>query len=211
MAWRLLAWAAGIACRFGDAAEAIEKPSSTRGARATSVRSGARRRPTPARSLGPTNVDEAIDRCEEASSRPAGNRQSEGNVLAVLGGLYAMQGAFDPRARSARAPRAVRGAGPRDGRRPARDGGVEHRAARRRLEAAERELRRSYDALDAVSDGSSRPWLATSRRRSSSTVHFDEIDASNGRDVAADVDVATRHWRCRGDGRGPCGDAEVES
>ena len=88
----------GTACRFGDAAEASRsEPSSMRGGRATSARSGAPRRRTPAAaSLGPTHVDEAIDRCEAASradrGRPSVRRATSSPCSA---GLYAMQGAFD--------------------------------------------------------------------------------------------------------------------
>ena len=90
-------------CRFGDAAEASSEPSSMPGAQATSARSGAPRRPTPRQPPWARRVDEAIARCGRSRAdrrRP----QSEGNILAVLGGLYAMQGAFD----HARRPRRSR-------------------------------------------------------------------------------------------------------
>ena len=60
MAWRLLAWAAGTACCFGDAAEALPRRRACR--RAGDIRQE-RRAATYAASvsLGPTLVDEAID------------------------------------------------------------------------------------------------------------------------------------------------------
>ena len=96
MAYRLLAWSAGTACRFGDCRRGAER-AVEHARRAGDVRQ--ERRATTAyagaASLGPTHVDEAIARCESAIEQTAGDRQSEGNLLAVLGGLYAMQGAFD--------------------------------------------------------------------------------------------------------------------
>ena len=134
MAWRLLAWAAGTACRFGDAAEAsLHAVEHAR--RAGDVRQE-RRAATAyaaAASLGPTLVDEAIDRCESAIEQTGGDRQSEGIVLAVLGGALCDAGRVRPRAlpRRARA-RDLRGARTRDGNGAARHGGGGHRAARRR-------------------------------------------------------------------------------
>ena len=96
MACRLLAWSAGTACRFGDAADASERPSSTRDGRATSARSAA---PRPPMRAPPRSARRSSTRRSRAARRAleqtAGDRQSEGNLLAVLGGLYAMQGAFD--------------------------------------------------------------------------------------------------------------------
>ena len=96
MAWRLLAWSAGTACRFGDAADAAER-AVEHAQRASDVRQERRASTAYAGAalLGPTNVDEAIARCESCLEQTAGDRQSEGNLLAILGGLYAMQGSFD--------------------------------------------------------------------------------------------------------------------
>ena len=96
MAWRLLAWEAGTACRFGDAAEA-SLHAAEHARRAGDVRQERRAAAVYAASvsLGPTLVDEAIDRCESAIEKFGGDRQSEGIVLSVLATLYAMQGEFD--------------------------------------------------------------------------------------------------------------------
>ncbi len=72
MAWRLLAWAAGTACRFGDAAEARDesrRARPTRGRRPPGAAGGDGVRG--AASLGPTLVDEAIASLRGVlSSRP---------------------------------------------------------------------------------------------------------------------------------------------
>ena len=154
MAWRLLAWVAGTSCRFGDAADASER-AIEHARRAGDVRQE-RRAATAygaAASLGPTNVDEAIARCESCLEQTAGDRQSEGILLAMLAGLYAMQGSFDHA---------------RDlvtrGRTLLEELDLDVEAARADLEAwrvemlagdldaAERRLRRAYEALDAVGE-----------------------------------------------------------
>ena len=154
MAWRLLAWVAGTSCRFGDAADASER-AIEHARRAGDVRQE-RRAATAyggAALLGPTNVDEAIARCESCLEQTAGDRQSEGILLAMLAGLYAMQGSFDHA---------------RDlvtrGRTLLEELDLDVEAARADLEAwrvemlagdldaAERRLRRAYEALDAVGE-----------------------------------------------------------
>ena len=135
MAYRLLAWSAGTACRFGDAAAANAK-AVEHARHAGDVREERRAimAYAGAISLGPTNVDEAIGRCEEGLEATAGNRQSEGILLALLGGLYAMQGSFDHAREPRRAlARDARGARPRDGRRAHRHRGLACRDARRGL------------------------------------------------------------------------------
>jgi tetratricopeptide (TPR) repeat protein len=96
MAWRLRGWEAGAACRFGDCADAFSRALElARDARDVRQERRAATGYGVAASLGPTNVDDAIARCEWCIEQTAGDRQSEGNLLALLGGLYAMQGAFD--------------------------------------------------------------------------------------------------------------------
>ena len=154
MAWRLLAWEAGTACRFGDAAEA-SLHAAEHARRAGDVRQERRAAAVYAASvsLGPTLVDEAIDRCESAIEKFGGDRQSEGIVLSVLATLYAMQGEFD-HARSLAAR----------GRALFEELGLEMEKARLGMEAAGierlsgdlqsavRELQSAYDALDAVGE-----------------------------------------------------------
>ena len=154
MAWRLLAWSAGTACRFGDAADAAER-AVEHAQRASDVRQERRAATAYAGAalLGPTNVDEAIARCESCLEQTAGDRQSEGNLLAILGGLYAMQGSFDHARDLVTRGRVL-----------FEELDLEVEAARvdleawrvemlaRDLDAAERQLRRAYDALDAVGE-----------------------------------------------------------
>ena len=205
MAWRLLAWAAGTACRFGDAAEASRACESSTPARAGDVRQE-RRAATAyaaAASLGPTLVDEAIAPLRVGLEQTAGDRQSEGNLLAVLAGLYAMQGDVRPRARrsSARGRALFEELGLDVDAARARDGGVARRDARGRTSrrpSASSAPR--YDALDAVGERtSSRPSPGCSRRRCSSTEALDEASelCDRSRELATDADVATQAlWRC---------------
>ena len=202
MACRLLAWSAGAVCRFGDAAEASER-AVEHARRAGDVRQE-RRAATAyagAASLGPTNVDEAIARCEACLEQTAGNRQSEGNILAVLGGLYAMQGAFDHARTLVVRARAL-----------LEELGLEMDAARVGLEgwrvemlagdldAAERELRSSYDALDAVGERWLLPTVAGHLAQTllAQGAPLEEVESltDRARTLAADVDVASQAlWR----------------
>ena len=154
MAWRLLAWAAGTACRFGDAAEASRH--AVEHARAAGDIRQERRAATAyaaAASLGPTLVDEAIDRCEAAMAQTEGDRQSEAALLAVLSGLYAMQGEFEHARGLAARSRAVfdeLGLQMETARLGMDTGALERLAGN--LDGAATELRRAYDALDAVGE-----------------------------------------------------------
>ena len=153
LAWRLLAWSAGTACRFGDAADAAER-AVEHAQRASDVRQERRAATAYAGAalLGPTNVDEAIARCESSLEQTAGDRQSEGNLLAILGGLYAMQGSSTTPETSSRAAERSSKSWTR-----VEAARVDLEAWRveilaRDLDAAERQLRRAYDALDAVGE-----------------------------------------------------------
>ena len=203
MAWRLRAWAAGIACRYGDSVKANEQ-AIEHARRAGDVRQ--ERRATTAyagaTSLGPTNVDDAIRRCEECLAATNGDRQSEGNLLAILGGLYAMQGEFDHarslvgRARSLLV-----------------ELGVETEAAWVGIEAwrtellagdiaaAEQELRRSYDALDSYGEqytlSTVAALLAQTLLEEGAPLEEAESMTARSRELAGDGDIATQAlWRC---------------
>ena len=203
MAWRLLAWSAGTACRFGEAADASAE-AVEHARRAGDVRQE-RRAATAyaaAASLGPTLVDDAIARCESCLEQTTGDRQSEGNLLAVLGGLYAMQGAFD-HARDL----VVRGRGLLE------EIGLDVDAARAGIEAwrvemlageyetAERELRAANAALEALGE---RYFLSTILGLLAQTLlergaTLDDVDelCRRSRELATDDDVATQAvWRC---------------
>ena len=203
MAWRLLAWSAGTACRFGEAADASAE-AVEHARRAGDVRQE-RRAATAyaaAASLGPTVVDDAIARCESCLEQTVGDRQSEGNLLAVLGGLYAMQGAFD-HARDL----VARGRGCLE------EIGLDVDAARAGIEAwrvemlageydgAERELRAANAALEALGE---RYFLSTILGLLAQTLlergaSLDDVDelCRRSRELATDDDVATQAvWRC---------------
>jgi tetratricopeptide (TPR) repeat protein len=152
--WRLLAWTHGTACNFGLAAEAQENAlAEARLARDARQQSRAATAYAVAAVFGPTQVAEAIGRCEEMLEQVSGDRHSEGILLGYLASLLAMQGDFD-RARSLMA----RGSSLLE------ELGLQVEAALVDVEAwriemladdsiaAERELRRAYDSLSAVGE-----------------------------------------------------------
>jgi len=202
MAWRLLGWSAGTACRFGDCVAAEERAIDY-ARRAGDVRQ--ERRATTAyagaTSLGPTNVDDAIRRCEECLASTAGDRQSEGNLLAVLGGLYAMQGEFDHARQLISRARALLD-----------ELGLGTEAAWVGIEAwrtemfagdvaaAERELRRSYDALEAYGErytlSTVAGHLAQTLLEEAAPLEEAEAMAAKSRELASDGDISTQAlWR----------------
>ena len=201
MAWRLLAWAAGTACRFGDAAEASRK-AVEHARRAGDVRQE-RRAATAyaaAASLGPTLVDEAIDRCEAAMEQTAGDRQSEGHLLAVLAGLYAMQGEFEhARTLTARSRSIFEELGLQmENARLGMDTGAIERLAGN-LDGAARELRSAYDALDAVGETFARSTVAGFLAQTLlEQGALDEASAfcDRSRELTTEADIATQAlWR----------------
>ena len=202
MAWRLLAWSAGTACRFGEAANAADR-AVEHAQRAGDVRQERRAATAYAGAalLGPTNVDEAIARCESSLEQTAGDRQSEGNLLAILGALYAMQGSFD-HARDLVAR----------GRTLFEELDLDVEAARVDLEAwrvemlahdlntAERRLRRAYEVLDAVGEkyllSTVAGYLAQTLVERES-IEDAEVLVERTRELATDGDVETQAlWRC---------------
>ena len=95
-AWRVLAWISGNGCRYGDAAQALER-AIEHARRAGDVRQ--ERRASTQYAIvavyGPTPVEECIRRCEEVAARVEGDRQAEAAVVCVLGQLEAMRGNFE--------------------------------------------------------------------------------------------------------------------
>ncbi len=202
-AYRMLGWSAGTACRFGDCV-AAEEQAIEHARRAGDIRQE-RRAMTAyagATSLGPTNVDEAIARCESGIEATAGDRQSEGNLLAVLGGLYAMQGAFD-RARDlvSRARSLLE------------ELGLDLDAARVGIEAwrtemlagnvgaAEDELRTSYETLEARGEkytlSTVAGLLGQTILERDGPLQEAELMCERSRELASDGDIATQAlWRC---------------
>jgi predicted ATPase/class 3 adenylate cyclase len=202
MAYRLLAWSAGTACRFGDAADASAL-AVEHARRAGDARQAIRAATgfAGAALLGPTNVDEAIARCESSLDQAAGNRQSEGNLLAIMAGLYAMQGAFD-HARElvgrARALLAELGLDLDVARADMEAWRVEMLAGD--VDAAEAALRRSYDALVARGETYLRSTVAgllgqTLFERGAPLAEVEEL-GDQSHELAAEDDVDSQAvWR----------------
>jgi class 3 adenylate cyclase/tetratricopeptide (TPR) repeat protein len=203
MAYRLLGWSAGAACRFGDCV-AAEEQAIEHARRANDVRQ--ERRATIAYAgatyLGPTNVDDAIASCESFFEALAGDRQSQGNLLAVLGHLYAMQGAFD-HARSLVAT----------GRGLLEELGLDVELARVDLEAWHVEMlagdldqaaaraRSAYELLDAVGEKYVLSTVAYSLARTllqrDERLEEAELLVERSRSLATGADVDTQAlWRC---------------
>ena len=198
-----LAWAAGTACRFGDAAEA-SRHAIEHARRAGDVRQE-RRAATAyaaAAALGPTLVDEAIDRCEAAIEQTGGRSPVGGALLAVLAGLYAMQGEFDHArvARGARAGRSSRSSGSqmetaraRDGRRSDRAAGRQPRGGRARAPVGlrrSRRRRREVLALSTVAGFLAQTLLEQGALEEASAF------CDRSRELTTEADIATQAlWR----------------
>jgi class 3 adenylate cyclase/tetratricopeptide (TPR) repeat protein len=152
--YRLLAWAHGTVCRFGEVASAAER------AVWHAERAGDERQRRHAASQyaiaacwGPIPVPEAIAQCKDILERSHGDRRTVGLVKNLLGRLEAMRGDF---------PRARRLA--REARNTLEDMGKSVVTASTSLEssgiellagdagAAERHLRRDYVALEEMGE-----------------------------------------------------------
>jgi tetratricopeptide (TPR) repeat protein len=202
MAYRLLAWSAGTACRFGDAADASAL-ALEHARRAGDARQAIRAATgfAGAALLGPTNVDEAIARCESSLDQAAGNRQSEGNLLAIMGGLYAMQGAFDHAREQVGRGRALLyelGLDLDVARADMEAWRVEMLAGE--VEAAEAALRRAYDALVARGETYLRSTVAGLLAQTifDRGAPLDEVEALGGQsqELADEDDVDSQAvWR----------------
>jgi tetratricopeptide (TPR) repeat protein len=153
-AWRLLASVHGRTCRFEEEAKAGHQAmehARRAGDRRQELRSAAAL--AMSRVYGPTPVPDALAECERVLEEARGDRRAEGLVLGSLARLHALAGDFE-RARDAyRRARAV-----------LEDLGSNVLAASLSLDshavellagdpaAAERELRRDYDALDRMGE-----------------------------------------------------------
>jgi class 3 adenylate cyclase/tetratricopeptide (TPR) repeat protein len=95
-AWRGVAEVEGTACRWGPAAEALER-SLVHASRAGEEREQTLTRTHLANALywGPTPVQEGIRRCREILEEAGGHRTVEANVLCYLAGFNAMLGNAD--------------------------------------------------------------------------------------------------------------------
>ena len=197
MAWRLLAWAAGTACRFGDAAEASRH--AVEHARLAGDVRQERRAATampPPVSLGPTLVDEAIDRCEAAIEQTAATGSRRASSLAVLAASMRCRASSTTRARSRARSRAL-----------FEELGLEMEKARLGMEAAS--IERLAGDLEGAERGapgrvrgarrrgrdgtSSRRSPGSSRRRCSSRVRWKRRASlcDRSRELTTEADIAT--------------------
>ncbi len=201
-AWRLLAWTHGIACQFALAAEASEH--ALEHARLAADRRQETRSATAyaaAASFGPTPVAEAIERCKQMVENVAGDRHSEGRLLALLAGLLAMQGELERARESALRARSL-----------LEELGLDVEVASATIEswrvemlagdvpAAERELRRGYTILVEAGE---KYVLSTVAGLLAQTLYLldrhDEVEALGqlARELATEDDVDTQAlWRC---------------
>jgi predicted ATPase/class 3 adenylate cyclase len=153
-AYRLAMGAYGISYRFGDAASAAERAvrhaqlaGDTRGA-AVAASAYAM-----AALYGPTPVEEAIARCEQTLADTAGNRKVQAFVRLLMSPLYAMSADFTSARRlygEAWSDFQEIGATLYGARTSLQSAAVEVLAGD--LPAAERELRRDYETLDAMGE-----------------------------------------------------------
>jgi class 3 adenylate cyclase/Flp pilus assembly protein TadD len=147
--WRLLAWAHGTSCRWGlataSAEHAIEHARRANDARQIGRAAG---QYAIAALHGPTPVSEAIRRCEELASEAQGDRRTQGLVTSHLAALLAMRGDFEEARRLYVEAQAMLGElGPTVvGASTSLASSVVERLSGD-LAAAERELRRDYEAL----------------------------------------------------------------
>jgi len=153
-AWRLLFWAHGNSGQYGLATRAAEQAieSARRVNDARQIRRAAAQY-AQAALHGPTPVPEAIRRCEEIAEEAHGDRRTEGLVKTTLAPLLAMRGGFDEARRlytEAQAMLAELGPTVVGASTSLTTSWVERLAGD--LNAAERELRRDYDALTQLGE-----------------------------------------------------------
>jgi predicted ATPase/DNA-binding SARP family transcriptional activator len=200
-AWFFLAWAPWVRGSVAQAEKALE--------RAIEVARRAGDERTEAQSInlylgaslfGPTPVAEAIRRCEQQLARPLQQRRVAAAAYRALAGLRAMQGRFDDARRMARQDRAIlEDLGLKVWAAMAADtyGLVEILAGD--ADAAERELRAGYEALEEIGETSVLANLAAmlaqvlySHWRDDEALRFSEISEQA---TARDDLTAQVQWR----------------
>jgi class 3 adenylate cyclase/tetratricopeptide (TPR) repeat protein len=94
-ALRVLAWAHGTACQYGEAARAAQRAMEHASlGRDDRQRQHAASQYAIAALYGPTPVSEGVDRCESIVAGALEDRRTQGLVMSLLSGLRAMQGEF---------------------------------------------------------------------------------------------------------------------
>jgi predicted ATPase/class 3 adenylate cyclase len=161
-AWRLVAFIHGTAGRYGDAEEALQRVIDN-ARRAADGRQERRSAPNFAFNAvyGPTSVAEAIARCEGLLAKATDDRRSEALIRGALAQLRAMRGEFEDARELCLQSRAI-----------LEDLGERVLATSRSVDsarvemiaedadAAERQLRRDYEALDAMGERYYLPGVA---------------------------------------------------
>jgi class 3 adenylate cyclase/predicted ATPase len=201
-AYRLLAQVAANACRYGEAAEAFRQAIDVAHA-AGDIKEERRNAGAYAQvsTHGPTDVEEALARCDEATQRASGDRQTEATVLCYAGHLEAMRGNFALGREMCDKARAR-----------FEELGSRLFAAAMALEssyvetladdpvAAERELRRGFEILTELGEGFVRSSVAGLLARALvDQQRFDEAEemtvVAEGLSDADDIDAQVI-WRC---------------
>ncbi|TML75146.1 MAG: zinc-ribbon domain-containing protein, partial [Actinobacteria bacterium] len=196
-AWRLLAYVHGTACRWAAAEEAIE--STIKYARLAGDEMMARRllpRATTCLLYGPTPVPLLIDRCQEVLAEAGDDRKTRALTLRTIAIAQAMRGDFATARDLYRSSRAILeelGLTLQAALISLVSGPIETAAGD--LAAAEAELRRDYEALDAMGE---RNYISTTaacladvlyrQRRYDESMGFTEISEK----IAASDDLTSQ-------------------
>ena len=201
MAWRLLAWAHGTRCNYRDATEAAGRAVEEAGLAGDQRQSRRAASQYAVASLyGPMPVEDAVRSCEAILEEASGDRRTLGLVMSILARLRAMQGDFDG-ARTlytnARLTLEEMGNSVVACSTALDSCGVEMLAGD--PAAAERELRRDYEALSAMGE---RYLLSTLAGELARAVYaqdrYDEAleFTETARDLSADDDITSQAlWR----------------
>jgi tetratricopeptide (TPR) repeat protein len=200
-AYRRLAWAHGTACRYGLSAEAAQQAVG-HARKAGDARQGRRAASQYALAAlhGPTPAPEAVASCERIAADVAGDHRTEGLVRSVLASLHAMQGDVDAGRRmyrDAQAMLAELGATVVGASTSLVSYSIEILAGD--LAAAERELRRDYEALDEMDERYLRSTVAAELARVVYAVgRLDEANAlsRDAEELADQGDIVSQTlWR----------------
>ena len=154
MAWRLIAWAHGTRCNYGEAAKAAGRAvDEARVAEDHRQRRRAASQFAVACLYGPMPVAEAIQHCEEIVAEAGGDRRTIGLVTSLMARLYAMRGEFDEARRLyAKARITLEEMGSSVDRELDLARLLRRRDACGQSAAAERELQRDFDTLNAMGE-----------------------------------------------------------
>ena len=201
MAWRLIAWAHGTRCNYNEAAKAARRAvDEARVADDHRQRRRAASQFAVACLYGPMPVAEAIERCEEIVAEAGADRRTIGLVTSLLARLYAMRGDFDEARRlygKARITLEEMGRSVIANSTSLDSCGVEMLAGD--PAAAERELRRDFDALTAMGERYLLSTLAAELARATDAQgrHEEALDLTLlAEQVSAEDDITSQAlWR----------------